>query len=134
TAANDEGGLWYAAVVCEFPVPVRESLPRVDRRQMRRPQRRYLPLDGRQIGDPRHSNPPVAPGAPAQPLDQVIAVLGLSDPSVPQLTFRIPASARVRIHHRIAVATPVQGVGSLERRMAGNPPGGDVRGRPGESV
>src|SRR6185437_10089990 len=52
TAANDEGGLWYAAVVCEFPVPVREPLPRVDRRQMGRPQWRHLPLDGREIRDP----------------------------------------------------------------------------------
>ena len=65
-----------AAVPGHLAVGIAPAFPRVDRGQVRRPGGGDRPLAGRQVGDPRHAHPAVAPALRAGPLEQVVAPQG----------------------------------------------------------
>src|SRR5690606_23081713 len=89
-AARNEAGLADAAVIGELAIPVRKTLPGVDRREMRWLQRSHEVLDRGQVGYARHSHLTVAPWASGEPLDAIVAVLTLTDTVVTEVAFGQP--------------------------------------------
>src|SRR3954466_3652538 len=130
TSTHEKRGFRNAPVIGKLAVPVRETLPWIDCRQLGRAQRGHVPLDRRQIGHSGHADPAVTPGLSSQPRDEIAAVLGLASAAVTKLAFRVPASARIRIDNRIAVLTPIGGIGRLETGVTGDPARGDTGFRP----
>src|SRR5438046_2905664 len=65
-------------MVAEIAVVVGGALPDADRGQMRRLERRHLPLVHRVVGDAREADLAAAPGLPRRPLDAGVEVLCLA--------------------------------------------------------
>src|SRR3954467_6581169 len=130
TSAHEKGGFRNTAVIGKLAVPVSETFPWIHCRQVGWAQRGDVPLQRGQIGHSGHADPAVAPGLPSQPRDEIATVLGLAPATVPKLAFGVPAPARVGIDNRIAVLTPIGGIGSLETGVTGDPARGDIGFRP----
>src|SRR5439155_235959 len=67
-----------AAVVTEVAIVIGGALPDADRGEMRRLERRDLPLVHRVVGNPVQPDLAVAPWLGGRPLDAVIEILGLA--------------------------------------------------------
>ena len=117
-------------MIGKLAVPVGETFPWIDCRQLGWAQRGHVPLDRGQIGHSGHADPAVTPGLPSQPRDEIAAVLGLALATVTKFAFRIPAAARIGVDDRIAVLTPIGGIGCLETGVTGDPARSDIGFRP----
>ena len=74
---------------------------RSDRLQMRRPGAGCQPLGGAHVGAAEHADVAVAPVLGGNPLDRVVAVVGLVDERVP-LPLGLEPSAAILNDHRVA--------------------------------
>src|SRR4051812_34601237 len=125
-SAHEKGSFRNSAVIGKLAVPVGETFPWIDCGQPGWAQGCHVPLDRGQIGYSGHPDPPVTPGLPPQPLDEIAAVLGLASATVAQLALRVPAAARIGVDDRIAVLTPIGWIGRLETGVTGNPAWSDI--------
>jgi hypothetical protein len=105
---GNEPGFGNSTVKCEFPVKVGDSLPRNDRAEVRRLQRRDVPLRHGQIGRAHQANTPGTPGLQRYPFDEVVIVLCVQWPQHARLSFRFVHSSDVSLDDGIAVFNPVR--------------------------
>jgi hypothetical protein len=99
-------------------IHITASFPRVDRREVRRIQRRHEPLDVREVRDARHPHLPRAPRLAGSPLDHVAAIGRLLLlVCVPRFSLGVPRPARIGTDDRVTPRTPERGVGALEQDM-----------------
>jgi hypothetical protein len=105
-------------------VEVGGRVPRHDRLQVRRLQGRDHRLDRAEVADADHADLPVAPGLFCDPLDQVVAVLGLlcGEPAA-VLATRAADPAQVGDHVHVPVPGQVLGVTGLDRPVVDGRPG-----------
>src|SRR4051794_40355027 len=129
-SAHEKRAFRNAPVIGKLAVPVRETLPWIDCRQLGWTQRGHVPLDRSQVGHPGHADPAVTPALPSQPRNEIAAILGLASAAVTKLAFRVPAAARIGVDDRVAVLTPIGGIGRLETGVTGDPARSDIGLRP----
>ena len=103
---GEEGGE-DPAVVRHVAVPVRGALPDAHRREMRRLQRRDVPLVHAVVGDAVQPHLAARPRLHARPLDAVVEVLRLARREVIDETRRAAGAARIHAHARVAVGHPL---------------------------
>ncbi len=133
-SARQKARFRNSAMIGEFAVPVRETLPRIERGQGGRFQRRDVILDGRKVGDTRHPYAAIVPGQAAKPFDRVGAILGFLDAVVMEISARKPRTARIGDGHAVTMLSPPDRIGPFEGRKGGKPVGIDARARPEDLI
>ncbi len=113
-------------------VPVGGAFPDAHRREMRRLQRRDVPLVDAVVGDAVEADLAVRPGLHAGPFDAVVEVLRLARREVIDEARRAAAAARVDAHAGVAVRHPFLGIDHFPVLVVVARAGGDVGmlGRP----
>src|SRR5499433_2184269 len=99
-----------AAVMGHVAVPVGGALPDAHGRQVRRLQRRLVPLVDAVIGNAVEPDLTVRPGLHAGPLDAVVEILGLARREMIDDAGRATAAAGVDAHAGIVVRHPFLGI------------------------
>ena len=95
-----------AAMTAQLAVIVGRAFPDAQRGEMRRIERRDLPLVHGVVGDAVDADLAVAPGLRAGPLDARIEILRLARRPHVEMAGRTPGAARVDAHAGIAVRHP----------------------------
>ena len=93
-------------MAAKLAVIVGRAFPDAQRREMRRPQRRHVPLVHGVVGNAVDADLAVAPGLRARPLDAVVEVLGLARRPHVEIAGRAAGAARIDAHDRVAVRHP----------------------------
>ncbi len=96
-----------AAVMGHVAVPVRRAFPDTHRREMRRLQRRDVPLIHAVVGNAVQPHLAAGPRLYARPLDAVVEILRLPRREVIDVTGRAAGAARVHAHACVAVRHPL---------------------------
>src|SRR5258706_11352551 len=94
-----------------FAIKIRGALPWSDRSQVRRPQRRDLPLIDRHIGNSEQAHFSVRPWLNAGPFDRVIEIARFPRRRKIEIAWGISGAANIDGDHRIPVADPPLGIG-----------------------
>ena len=110
-----EVGIGNSAMGCDLAIAVGPAFPRIDGGKMRRIEFGDPPLQLRQIGNAGQSDLAVAPGLRAGPFDQIVEILRFLRRQKMRGPFRVPGTADVDVHDRVAVGHPEHRVGRLER-------------------
>jgi len=113
--------------VTEVAIVVGGALPDADRAQVRRLERRDLPLVHRVVGDAVQSDLAGAPRLPRRPLDAVVEVLGFARRPDVEMTGGAAGAARVDPDAGVAVRHPLLRVDDLPVLIFVRGPGRDVR-------
>ena len=95
-----------AAMTAQLAVIVGRAFPDAQRGEMRRIERRDLPLVHGVVGDAVDADLAVAPGLRAGPFDALIEILRLARRPDVEMAGRTPGAARVDAHAGIAVRHP----------------------------
>jgi hypothetical protein len=102
-----------AAVAAHIPVVIRRTLPDADRREMRRLQRRHVPLVHRVIRNAVHADLAGAPILRRGPFDADVDVARLARRERIEITRRAAGAAGVDADNDVAVGHPLFGVDHL---------------------
>src|SRR5215468_11756998 len=115
-----------AAVMGHVAVPVGGAFPDAHGGQVRRLQRRHMPLVDAVIGNAVEPDLAVRPGLHAGPLDAVVEILGLARREMIDEAGRATAAAGVDAHAGIVVRYPFLGIDHLPALVEVARAGGDV--------
>src|SRR5262249_30535202 len=115
-----------AAVMGHVAVPVGGALPDAHGGQVRRLQRRDVPLIDSVIGNPVEPDLAVRPRLHAGPFDAVVEILGLARREMVDEAGRATAPARIDAHAGIVVRHPFLGIDHFPALIEIARAGGDV--------
>ncbi len=115
-----------AAMMRHVAVPVGGALPHAHGGQVRRLQRRDMPLVDAVIGDAVQPDLAVAPGLHARPFDALVEILGLARREMVDISGRAAGAARIDADAGIAVRNPFLRVHHLPVLVLVGGSGGDV--------
>ena len=107
-------------------VPVGGALPDAHGGEVRRLQRRHVPLVDAVVGDAVEPDLAVRPGLHAGPFDAVVEILGLARREVVDEARRAAAAARVDAHAGVVVRHPFLGIDHFPALVEVARAGGDV--------
>src|SRR5437764_9667494 len=98
-------------------IPVSRAFPNAHRDQVRRLERRHLPLVDRIVGDAVEPNLAVAPWLDSGPLDAVVKIFSLARREMIDVTRRAAAASRIDAHANVAIRRSEEHTSELQSPM-----------------
>src|SRR5205807_9558736 len=96
-----------ASVMRHVTIPVSRAFPNAHRGQVRRLERRHLPLVDRIVGDAVEADLAVAPWLDSGPLDAVVKIFSLARREMIDVTRRAAAASRIYAYANVTIRHPL---------------------------